>query len=63
MIKHLPPSSDLNFTVTFIIHVSASDYVIVRRPVLDGGGGGVNEALRGDDCFAVEIKSENSDRK
>ena len=61
--------SDLKVVVDFIIHVSAPDFAIF--PVLDAAAaaaarkrsGGVNEALHGGDCFAVEIKSENYDRK
>ena len=60
--------SDLKVVVDFIIHVSAPDFAIF--PVLDAAAaaarkrsGGVNEALHGGDCLAVEIKSENYDRK
>ena len=60
--------SDLKVVVDFIIHVSAPDFAIF--PVLDAAAAaaarkrsGVNEALHGGDCFAVEIKSENYDRK
>ena len=56
--------SDLKVVVDFIIHVSAPDFAIF--PVLDAAAAaarkrsGVNEALHGGDCFAVEIKSENN---
>ena len=57
--------SDLKVYVHFIIHVSAPDFAIF--PVLDAAvarkRSGVNEALHGGDCFAVEIKSENYDVK
>ena len=62
--------SDLKVVVDFIIHVSAPDFAIF--PVLDAAAaaavarkrsGGVNEALHGGDCLAVEIKSENYDVK
>ena len=58
--------SDLKVVVDFIIHVSAPDFAIF--PVLESAAAarkrsGVNEALHGGDCFAVEIKNENYDVK